>query len=213
VSRLPPHRSADRQLYFDGLVDKELKHYSASTTFVGDFFEELTRKIWHGSKRFSVRAGCICPDIEYLGKLIECKAMRLVSGRQGHTLIYLHRIDAYDDYLRSIDKKLWYLFWVYKKLKASEFQYKEDLISALAKTEKEAFVFPSSIIHPLRDQLKIEIDKRFPAHKNKFIRVRYGDLDRLKVGCKGQMITTQYSPHSAYGRRCLGPKMFYMGGF
>ena len=212
ANELPPHRSPHQQLCFEGLVDKELKHYNASTTFVGDFFEELTSKIWHGSKRFSVKAGHICPDIEYLGKLIECKAMRLV-GRQGHTLIYLHRIAAYEEYLKTVDRELWCLFWIYKKLKASDFKFKEDLMDGLAAAEKEAFVFPAHMVHTLPAKLKVEVDKRFPAHKNKFIRVRYGDLDKLRAACNGQMITTQYAPHTAYGRKCFGPKMFYMGGF
>jgi len=207
---LSKFRDESKQLPLaDWANDKELKHYRAATTYVGDFFEEQTSQMFENSRRFRTLSGHVCPDLAVGRNLLECKAMRNPGGKSGHTLIYLHRIHAYEALLASMDYDLQYLFWVYRGVKSSDFKYKSEVIKALATTEKTLFVVNHKIVHRFVTQMKIEIDKRFDEGKDKFVRVNYNFLHKL---ADYGWLPNRMSDVEVYGHVSQGPTMVLING-
>jgi len=208
-----PLRIESKQMVFDeGWVDTPIKHFRSATTFVGDFFEEQGSMMLEGSERIRTMAGHVCPDIYWDGRFVECKAMRNDSGKNGHTILFTHRIDAYEEFIAPRNETLWYLFWIYHHTKSSEYRLKSHLFDALARCQKTSFFIPAVEVHALARDLKKEKDSRFPEHKSEFVRVKYQTLKDLVRSRNGDVFRSSQPPVEVYGRMSNGPRLFTVKG-
>lgn len=113
VSRLRP--SDDQTAWCEKPADRPIESAAAMRTYLGEFFEELTRVTLHAERHITDATADVCPDLSLPGRrhddsrrYLEVKALRY----KREAILFRHRLDN-DRKLtrRGRNASLHYLYW------------------------------------------------------------------------------------------------------
>ena len=118
-----PKRTSKTQLI---MFDIMLSGHGSIRYAIGEFYEDLTAKVFGGVRHVCDSRADYCPDVSIGGRLyLECKS----AGRSGKVLVYAGRIDKDWDF--AMKHQLFYVIWCHDVQRAADYKSVEDLYCAL----------------------------------------------------------------------------------
>lgn len=177
--KLPKERSREKQLTFDARWnDTPLIGYRQSAAMIGDFFEQLSSKLFDAPRLQTDSTADICPDLKSGDTVYEVKSSRRYGCQY---MLDLEQLALYE-HLFDTGTAVWYIFWTYDlgfalpgvRAKTKHFPTHERMLDALAHSVKTCSVLTFPMVERVLSERHrtVETSTEFMD----FLRLRIGDI-------------------------------------